>query len=47
MFTKFNYFIDKDFLRIPNLKYIISNVTGLDQIDTYLTKKNIKILELV
>ena len=43
VFTKFNYFIDKDFLsKTPNLKYIISNVTGLDQIDTYLTKKKYK-----
>mgnify|MGYP001250244289 FL=1 len=46
IFTKFNYEINKKFLiKAKNLKYIISNVTGLDSIDTIQAKKQgIKIL---
>ena len=48
IFTKFDHLIDKNFFdKAPNLKYIVSNVTGLDLIDTHLTKKNkIKIFSL-
>ncbi len=48
IFTKFNYEINKRFLlKAKNLKYIISNVTGLDSIDTIQAKKQgIKIFSL-
>ncbi len=48
IYTKFNYRINKRFLlKAKNLKYIISNVTGLDSIDTIQAKKQgIKIFSL-
>lgn len=48
IFTKFNYEINKRFLlKAKNLKYIISNVTGLDAIDIIQAKKQgIKIFSL-
>ncbi len=48
IYTKFNYLINDKFIKkTPSLKYIISNVTGLDRVDEkFSKKKGIKIFSL-